>query len=896
MDTQRLVIQEIFQETAKRFPEKVALQSKKDSGWQKLTYQELDGLALRIARFLINEGFQKGGPVGIILENRPEWVQIFLGVMYAGLIAVPLDPALSQQELKNLLLDSGARIIFCSHDTFAKKVSPELHGQLAKIIILDSPVTRPEDLVSFSEIGAAATADAVLPKVEPQDVALLFYTSGTTGTPKGVLLTHKNICSNFFSIKQTGIYFSSDNTLSILPFYHTYAFMATLIVPLLMGSKITFLGLSFKPQELIQVIKETEITLLVGVPHFFVLIHKAMLERLKKIPFILRPFFKIGLGRYLGRSLRFMASGGARLDPRVCRDLNRWGVKLIEGYGLTETSPVVTLNPLQKIKYGSAGKALPDVQVKIISPDKSGIGRVAVRGANVMQGYFKQPELTAQVIKDGWFYTKDLGYLDKEGYLFLTGREEELIVLSSGKNIYPEELEAYYGVSPYIKEMCILEKFEEKFGHRMESLHAVIVPNLEYFRSRNEANIREKIRWELDNLSRNLPAYAHIMGFTVTKDGFVRTALGKIKRFEVRQRYLEVKAPKAKTQEAAFSEEDSRLLEEPAAQKIIKYISAELKKSAYLDSHLELDLGIDSLTRVELGLGLENLFSLKIPEDILYSVSTVKEVILRIRELINQPTQAGLGAAKSGALATPIWPGAGPIKTWSQILEELPSGETLEKIKIEPSFPNKLATWAFKVFFLSIFKIFWLLGTEGKENLPKDGPYLICPNHASYLDGLIIFSSLPLNLALKTYFIGYSAIFEHPLIRWAIKASRLIPIDPNVNLTQALQAVAFVLRQKRIACIFPEGMRAIDEQVGEFKKGIGVLIKELDIPVVPVYIKGSHRSWPRTFRFPRLCRIKVIFGKPCTWKELKQENQEAAADDYEAIAKALRQMVMRLVC
>ncbi|MBM3249689.1 MAG: AMP-binding protein [Candidatus Omnitrophica bacterium] len=882
MQTTGPVIQDIFHETAERLSENVSLQSKKGSGWQKVTFGELDASAQKLARFLLSEGFQKGDAAGIVLENRPEWAQIFLGVMYAGLVAVPLDPALSQQELRNLLLDSAAKVIFCSHDTFAKKVSPELHSRLAKIVILDSPVARPQDLVSFSEIEAQAFPEIALPQTGPQAPALLFYTSGTTATPKGVLLTHNNICANFFSIKKTGVYSSSDNTLSILPFYHTYAFMTTLVVPLLTGGRITIFGLSFKPQELIRVIRETQITVIIGIPHLFVLIHKAIIEGLKKLPLVLRPFSRFGLGRYLGRSLRFMASGGARLDPKVCRDLNRWGLKLIEGYGLTEASPVVTLNPLQKIKCGSAGKPLPDIQVKIIDPDNSGVGQVAVRGENVMQGYFKQPGLTARAVRDGWLYTKDLGYLDKEGYLFLTGREEELIVLSSGKNIYPEELEAYYAANPYIKELCILEKYEEKFGHRMESLHAVVVPDLEYFRSRNEANIREKIRWELDNLSRQLPAYAHIMGFTVTKEELPRTTLGKIKRFEVRERYLEARMPKVKPEEVAFSEEDLRLLEEPASRKIIKFLSSELKKPVYLDSHLELDLGIDSLTRVELGLGLESLFSLKIPEDILYSISTVKEVILKIKELLSRPAQGQAGQQEPAS--------------WSRILEEMPSEETLDKIGTEPSFFNKIATWLFKVFFLGMFKIFWLLSVRGREDLPKDGPYIVSPNHASYLDGFAVFSSLPFSLGLKTYFIGYSAIFEHPLVRWAIKTGRLIPIDPNTNLTQALQAVAYCLRKKKIVCIFPEGMRAIDEKVGEFKKGIGILLKEMDIPAVPVYIKGSHASWPRTRRLPRFCRIRVCFGKPAAWKELKDENTESAGDDYEAITRALRQRVMRLAC
>jgi long-chain acyl-CoA synthetase len=193
----------------------------------------------------------------------------------------------------------------------------------------------------------------------------------------------------------------------------------------------------------------------------------------------------------LGRSIRLFISGGARLPPKIAKDLTKVGFKIVEGYGLTETSPVVTLNPPEKIKFGSVGKPIPDVQIKILNPDKSGIGEVLIKGPNVMRGYFKRPDLTAQVITEGWFHSGDLGYIDKDGYLFLTGREKDMIVLSSGKNIYPEELEEFFlSQSPFIKEICILGAKDYKFAAETESLYAVIVPNFEYFRQNNLVNIQ----------------------------------------------------------------------------------------------------------------------------------------------------------------------------------------------------------------------------------------------------------------------------------------------------------------------------------------------------------------------------------------------------------------------
>ncbi|MEW6101282.1 MAG: AMP-binding protein [Candidatus Omnitrophota bacterium] len=887
MNEELLVIHKLFEQTVRHFPEKIALQDIGGQAWRKYTYKELKARSLKVAEFLIKTGLKKDERAAIVLENCPEWAFIYLGMMYAGLSCVPLDPHMEDEELRSCLVDSQAKVIFTSQDIFSKKINPVIKETEALAVILGNEEAAPQDATSFSGImEGVIPGRGGLPDVSEDDIASLIYTSGTTARPKGVLLSHKNICSNFMSMRELDICSKEDNILSILPLHHAYAFMVSLAVPLFLGATVTFCPVSFKPADLSRVIREGKVTLFAAVPQIFFLIHKGVYEQIKRIPLLLRPVFLIPiifkLRSVFGRSLRLLVSGGARLEPKVGRSLQfLLGVKLIEGYGLTETSPIVTLNPLKKIKFGSVGKPVPDVRVKIDNPDSQGIGEVLIKGPNVMQGYFKMPEETNAALKDGWFHSGDLGYLDKDGYLFLAGRLKEVIVLASGKNIYPEELEAYFLNSPYVKEICILPKKEEIFGEKRELLYAIVVPDLEYFQKKNEPNIEPKVHWELENLSSRLPAYKRIMGFLLTKEGLARTALGKIKRYEVALKYLKG-AVKAQARPQFLSAEDRELLEKETAKKIIDYLARQLKREIYLDSHLEMDLGIDSLSRVELGLALESLLSLKIPDEFIYTVSTVKELIQKIAGLKEGP----LGATEREG------PG-GVLRDWKEIFKEPLSQTVAKKIILNPGALNYLATFIFKCIFAFIFRVFWLLRIEGKQNLPKKRPFIICPNHASYLDGFVVFAALSLKEAMHTFFLGYSRIFEHSLIRWSLKACRLIPLDTATNLIAAMQAVSFVLSRGKIVCIFPEGRRSIDERVGDFKKGIGILIKELDIPCVPVYIKGSHASWPRTRRLPRLHPLKIIFGKPVTIAELIKETK--GEESYEAIARALREMVVKLI-
>ncbi|HLD41052.1 MAG TPA: AMP-binding protein, partial [Candidatus Omnitrophota bacterium] len=563
------------------------------------------------------------------------------GIMAVGAVAVPIDPKLTPGEIINLLRDSQAKILFSSPELF-----PSLKDLLKDIQGLKKTLLYP-----FPEITASKPAREINTADKSEWTASLLYTSGTTASPKGVMLTQKNFCSNFESISKLNIVTAKDNIVSLLPLHHSYPFMVCLILPLLTGAKITFLN-SLKSEDLLKCLRETKGAILVGVPQLYHLLHKSILEKIGKPETLLsllkivnwtRRAFGLNLNKIIlkklhqrfGPSLRFFFSGGARLEPKAARELSLLGFNLLEGYGLTETSPVVTFTPPGSAKFGSAGLPIPGVKIKILNPNAEGIGEVLIKGPNVMQGYYNKPQESQEALKDGWFYSGDLGYIDKDGYLFLTGRSKEVIVLASGKNIYPEEIEAYYLKDPYIKEICVLETS----AGGSSSLYAVVLPDIEYFRKAKEVNIQGKIRWSLEDLSKGLPSYKRIMGWTLARDEFPRTRLGKLKRYEIKAKYL---APLPKeSPETVKTKEEALPPADKLERQIIEFLGRELKRKVSPSDHLELDLGIDSLTRVELAIGLEKIFNLNLADTDMADVFSVKELIEKIRCLLEQRQKIG---------------------------------------------------------------------------------------------------------------------------------------------------------------------------------------------------------------------------------------------------------------
>lgn len=895
-------------EVVKKSPGRVVLQIKKPGGYIKYTYQDLYNNSQAIANSLIGLGIQKGDRVAIVLDNCPEWVFIYFGILFAGGIAVPLDPQSTVDDFKYFLENSEAKIVFTSL-RFEKIICEAATAVTPspKIVLLDEKAAdkKSTQILLFSDFLKASNQPLADIKTLPDDIASILYTSGTTGRPKGVMLTHKNFYANFLSIEKLKVFDSTHNILSVLPLHHSFPFMATLIIPIFSQAKVTYVT-TIKKEEILGCMQEVGITVFVGVPQFFYLFYQSILQGIKEIPFFirlpllgliniqykLRQLTSINLNKLLlakihksfGKNLKYFVCGGARLDKEIEIFLNKIGFTLIQGYGLTETAPVVTFNPLSKVKVGSVGKAIPGVTIKIIKPDANGVGEIAICGNNVMKGYYKREKETAGALKDNWFYSGDLGYLDNAGYLFLTGRKKELIILGSGKNISPEEVETHYLQSHRIKELCVLAvgKNEE------EKLAAVIVPDFEYFKKIGEIDIYSVIKLELEILSRDYPLYKSIMGFVITKEELPRTRLGKLKRHKIQNRYLtELMGAKPQIYKEEISEEDVEILSSPVYQTISTIIKKErwLEKPLHLSDHLGMELGFDSLSRVELISILEKQFKISISESSVAAISTVKDLVLTVSQLITEQKPM----AAQDVVIQP------QENLWQTILTTDPARTIVDKIAITPSWCAQFFYLLLCVGFYIVSKTLWRLNISGVENLPKDKPFILCPNHESYLDGFLVLAAIPNWLRRTIFFLGYHIYFNIPIIRNLIRMGRIIPLDPATNLVDAMRACSYVLRNNRTICIFPEGVRSPDGSLQPFKKGVGILAEEINVELVPVYIKGSFEALPRDKFLPNLNKIKITFGKPLSSSYLKEVGMKLGTrDDYEAITKGLEEEMKRL--
>lgn len=890
-----------FRETCQDFAGRECLRLKTQDGWDIYYYEDVGQKALCIAQWLRQEGLRKNDKVGIILDNGPDWSIVYFGVLIAGGVAVPLDPQTLQKDLEVCLEDAQAKYVFIG-SRLARSLKEHVPQERRTVVVGDSG--RKGEFCEYLQIlsGQGLATDDVFPEASPEDTASILYTSGTTARPKGVELTHKNIFSNFKSIEKLKLVSPSDTFISILPLFHAYSFMSTLILPLFIGARIVYPG-TLKSDALIQIMQETGVTVMVGVPELFSKIHRSIVNRIRSLPFakrvflaaltaggtavrkatginILKKLYRQAHDR-MGGQLRYFVSGGARLDPYIGKDFYKFGFTILEGYGLAETSPIVTFNPFGKPKFGSVGKAIPDVEVKIDHPDSLGVGEILIKGPNVMKGYYLKPDLTADAIKGEWFHSGDLGFIDRKGYVHISGRLKEMIVLRSGKNIFPDEIEDHYASVASIREIGVFS--DEKAAG--PGLHAVIVPDFEEFKKVGDVNIDEKIRWEIENLSKTIVPYRRIHGYVLSKEELPRTRLGKIRRFQLSEIFL--KLTQAKVREAPSDKLSKKEFSASSVlgQKILDLIKEKtsIKRPIKATDHLEIDLGMDSLTRVEVIAGLESLFGIKISDEEASQVGTVED----IEALICEKT----GVEKYGE------PGGEAVPlSWKDFLLDFSDQQMPEGVILRQSFLVKIASFFVKGIIWLIFKVFFCLRVYGVRNLfLEKGPYIICCNHTSYFDAFIVTAGLDYGVALKTYFVGTKDIFLHPIVRWSNNFTRVIPIDSSLKLTEAMKVSGYVLSHQKILAVFPEGQRSIDGEVRRFKKGIGILAKELDVPVLPVAIEGAYDAWPRAQKYPRFSPIKLLFGRPVFYRDILQKKRDVSGkDDYQLIAEALQEEVSSL--
>jgi long-chain acyl-CoA synthetase len=890
-----------FEAVAVRQPDRLALGIKEATGYRRLTYGEVARQARALAAGLIQAGVAPGDRLALISENRPEWTVAYFAVTAAGATAVPLDVQLSDAELANVVTHAGCRLAVASGRQAPRLLALDAGGAAAlRVVDLDAGASNGRTL-SFRVILQSVDNRPAppLPAVAEDALASILYTSGTTGTPKGVMLSHANFLANIRSVLDFGLVNAQDNLLALLPMHHAFPFTVHLLL-LSVGAHLTFPS-SLKGPDILACMQETGVTVLVGVPQLFYMLHKGIFDEIGRRPLSVRLVLKallalsralrprgINLGRVVfsavhkrfGGRVRILASGGARLDPAIAGDFLTLGFTITEGYGLTETAPVVCFNPLDRMRPGSVGVPLPGVEVKIITPNAEGEGEIAIRGPNVMPGYYQNPAATAEVMRDGWFLSGDLGYLSPDGYLTITGRAKEVIVRSSGKNIYPEEVEEHYLKSPYIKEICLIPQTANRAGAAVEGVLALVLPDLDYFRVEGMTNVFETIRWDMENVGRDLPPYKRPTGLVIVKEGFPRTRLGKIQRHLVQERFQPERGREAATGEAPPVGADLALLEDEVGRGVLAYLREATEKPAVqLDDHLELDLGMDSLARVEMLVALEETFNVKIPDEAAAECFTVREVIERLQALREAPATPGAPARRKG---------------WGEILTASPPAEVQAIVEGSSRSSANVITAISRGSGAALFRTLYRLRVEGLQHVPPQGPLILVSNHCSFFDAFVLASSLPLRICQQIFYLGFEWFFRNPFLAWWGRGVRVIPVDMDTYLVRALQASAIILQRGRILCVFPEGERSADGRVRPFRKGVGILVKELKVPVLPAYISGSFEAWPRGQSLPGIHRLEVRFGPLATPEVLLSGEGPLGADDPETIVMRLRERVAAL--
>lgn len=891
---------EHFEEIAALRHDRIAVRLKIPAGYRQISYGELHRQVRDAASALLSQGLNRHERAAILSENRPEWVVAYLGIYLAGGTAVPLDPQISPEEWRRLLDDSQAQVIFVSGLQLAKLKEAVHDSPLRDRIICFDPVGAAEcscSLAGLIEIGHKLAPALQMPASNLSDVAVIIYTSGTTGHPKGVMLTQENIMGEITAVLQT-IRSANENDifLCLLPLQHVFASVMNFLLPLYLGAQVVFAD-TLKRSEILAALQEAGITILATVPQFFYLFHGRIQEGLEDKGPLARKLFRgmlslnrfcikrlhLNAGRLLfgrihrtfGLSMRLFASGGSAFDPKVAREFHDLGFTILQGYGLTETTGAATVTPVEDNVIGSVGRALPGVEIAILEPGQGGIGEVAIRGPIVMTGYYKNPEATAEVMRNGWFLSGDLGWQDEQGNLFITGRKKEVIVLPNGKNIYPDELETHYEQCPYVQEIAVLGIAEP--GHEgAERLHGVVVPDFDALKAKKIANAREILRDEIARLSHQLPQYKRLMSYQIQREPLPRTTTRKVKRLELKQMIEsgELKGVDAAGAAAAVSAEDQELVESAFGQEVISTLQETYRKDTpiSLDMNLELDLGFDSMERVELLASLEQSLRLELPEAFAVEVFTVRDLIRALQK------QTGSDAVSSGALK----------QGWGSILSE----EALDQEEdLKPHFSGAFLTLikcaAIRLLYL-IFKILFRLEASGLENLPREGPFLICPNHLSYIDALVVMAPLPYRILKRIFFVG-AAVFARRWMRLLAHVADIYPVDPDTHLLRAMKLGAFGLRKGRILCIFPEGARSFDGTLGPFKKGAAILSREIGAAMVPVAIRGAHEVWARDSRRIRLHKLKVEFGVPI------RTGTEEGSTSYETDTDRLKQAVSRMI-
>ena len=802
-------LNDLLDQSAAKHGPRTALKIKLGFRIERWTYSFLQEHAGRVATYLVGEGIEKGDRVVLCAPNQPAWVGAFFACMKVGAVVVPLDLQSSPEFVSKVVTATEPKLIIGDRTTGG--------------LLQDNGVP----FLQFDELAERAKDCGQTPRsdVSPEDIAEIIFTSGTTGDPKGVVLTHQNIVSNVEAVADRIPGKPSYRFLSLLPLSHMLEQSAGHFLPLRAGACIVYPS-SRQSGVIKRAIKQEKITTIVAVPQILTLLMNGIereVERLGKndrwntahalagrLPMVLRRRLFAAVRRGLGSSLEFFPCGGSYLDPKLSQKWENLGIRVVQGYGATEASPFISCDSLKQRNLVAIGKPLPNQDVDIAND-----GEILVKGANVFQGYWRNPAATNAVLENGWYKTGDLGFIDDMGYLHFKGRKKNIIVLSDGRNVYPEDIE------PVLNRELGTEGLEQAIiiglakNGRSTEVHAVLL-------SRDPAVVEAAIQ----RTNEQLTEYQRIRGFTVwPEEDFPRTRTLRV------QRHLVTEGLEQDMTESTppVPEPPAPVTEISGIRRVLAEVCSASAARIKDGDRLGEELGLDSLGLVELLSVIEAELGIFIDESLLAGDTTVAQ----LEELVVGQTE----------------PVAGPE------LNRLPLSQ-----------PARLLRRAFhSVFVFPSLKVLTRPKVEGLENLEDvQGPVVFTANHSSHLDSVAVLYSLPSRLRRKTAVAAAEDYFFRRRILGAFTAAVIngFPFAREGGIRPSLQRCANLLDDGWSVLIFPEGTRSTTGQLGEFKSGTGLLAVEMGVPVVPIRLKGLHQVLPKGRAIPRPSKIEVHIGKP----------------------------------
>jgi len=773
----------------------------------------------------------------IVMENRPEWIYSFFAVWDKKSAGIALDANSNSGEILYVLEDSHPNVIFCSNETektiFEAVENYNLKNTI-KIINVDKISIEQE------KMNIIKNMEFELDNPAGDETAAMLYTSGTTGNPKGVMLSFDNLNTEMEGLYEKGIFDHRDQILAILPFHHVLPLTATVLLMLKYQTSIVFVE-KIASKEIFEALEKNRVTAIIGVPRVFKLFYDGikqqidakfitrfiykMMSNVKSLKIKRKVFAKVH--KKFGGHLDFIVVGGAKMDPEISKFYETLGFYALEGYGLTETAPVIAVNSKKERKIGTVGKKLYNIEIKIVDEE------LWVKGPIVMKGYYNKTDKTAEVItEDGWFKTGDLAAIDEEGYVTIRGRKNTMIVLSNGKNIDPETLEnrVVAQSNGLIKEIGI-------FNYK-NKLAAIIVPDLLEFRKRGITNTKAYIKNVVEDYNLKAHNYEKVLDYKLFEEELPKTRVGKTRRFMLPDLYEKNEiVKKEKTPEP--TDEAYKILKE--------YVKKNKGIEPQPEENLELEIGMDSLDIVEFFAFIENSFGIQLDEEKFAGMPNLK----LLSEYINQK-------------ATKF---EDNDIDWKQIISET---KPIEDNK------NRWVTKFLKIF-QPIVDLYFRVKKIDRKKL-TDNPQIFVSNHQSFVDPLILGSLFPNKIVFNTLFLAIDWYFKKGVMKLLVSNGNVVLIDINKNIRKSVEEIVGYLKGGKSIVIFPEGARTKDGKVAQFKKVFAIIAKELNVDIQCLGIKGAFEAYSRYMKFPKPKKIEVAvlekFSPEGSYDEITQKAEK----------------------